>query len=101
MTQAEVSFSSAEQLGPRPKFKDEKRAARSVLMRWVLVGYLATLALSMAVPFIVARFLSVDQASIFTETKQAMNGWSQGLFGILGVVVGFYFKESSSDGANG
>lgn len=96
--QADETFSSTEQLGGRPRLRGEKPAARSALMRWVLIGYFAVLAMSIAVPFAVAWWLTPDQVDAFQQTTQSMNGLSQGLFGILGVVVGYYFKEGQVDG---
>jgi amino acid permease len=70
----------------------EKTAARAALMKWVLIGYFIVLALGVAVPFAAASWLSNDQLGEFKEVMQQTSGLSQGLFGILGVVVGYYFK---------
>lgn len=91
-TRVEQTFSSTAQLGLRTRLASEKKAARTALMKWVLIGYFVILALSVAVPFASASWLSSGQLDQFREVMQQTSGLSQGLFGILGVVVGYYFK---------
>lgn len=90
------TFSSASQLGRRPRLLGEKKAARATLMKWVLAGYFAVLLLSVVIPFLAALWLTNGQLASFKEVLQQTSGLSQGLFGILGVVVGYYFKEARS-----
>lgn len=90
------SFSDTSQVGKIPQLSNaqaEKQRARSSLMLWVLLGYFFALALGIAVPFSAAFWLSTEQLAPFREVMQQTAGLSQGLFGILGVIVGFYFKE--------
>lgn len=95
------TFSSSEQVGHRTSLRSEKPQARSSLMTWVLVGYFVVLALGVAVPFVAALWLSSEQLGSFREVMQQTSGLSQGLFGILGVIVGYYFKEENSGTAPG
>lgn len=73
----------------------EKPTARNHLMRWVLIGYFVVLGLSLVLPFVAALWFTNDQLAQFREVMQQTSGLSQGLFGILGVVVGYYFKEGA------
>lgn len=90
------TYSSSDQLGIRTRLSGEKPAARSALMKWVLVGYFVLLGLSIVVPFVAATWLSGDELGGFSEVMQQTSGLGQGLFGILGVVVGYYFREGTS-----
>lgn len=92
------TFSSASQLGRRTRLLGEKKAARTTLMKWVLAGYFAVLLLSVAIPFVAAIWLTDAQLASFKDVSQQTSGLSQGLFGILGVVVGYYFKEARAAG---
>jgi len=96
---AEGTYRSSGQLAKGTRLVGEKPAARSALMKWVLSGYFIVLALGVVVPFVAALWLTSDQLTQFREVMQQTAGLSQGLFGILGVVVGYYFKEGTSGDA--
>lgn len=88
-------FDSPNQVGPLPFAGGEKPRARSAIWRWVLFGYFLLLAVSVVVPFVATSLYSSDQLGGFREVMLMTSGLSQGLFGILGVVVGYYFKDSA------
>jgi len=60
---------------------------------WILIGYLVMLPTSIAVPLMVAPRLTGDQVKQVEDLMLTISGLAQGLFGVLGVVVGYYFRQ--------
>ena len=74
----------------------EKVTGRRRLLPWILGGYLAVLTLSIVVPIILVPQLESDaQVKQIQDLVSSISGVSQGLFGILGVMVGYYFRQVS------
>lgn len=65
----------------------------SVLLRW----YLALLALTILAPFVVAPILtSADDVTRIRDLMLSTSAALQGLVGLVGIAVAFYFKGSKS-----
>jgi hypothetical protein len=66
---------------------DESRKARGRILPWVLGGYLVVLAMSIAIPLLIAPRRSGDQVKQVEDLMPTISGLSQGLFGVVKVVV--------------
>jgi hypothetical protein len=96
--QAEGAFSNRSSIGGGTYVTAPETHTRNRLMYMVLIGYFAMLVLSIVVPFLAVTLLpaNVDTAKV-QDLMGSMSGLGQGLFGILGVVVGYYFKQGLAD----
>ena len=79
---------------------DENSKARRRILPWILAGYLAMLALSVTAPMFLAPRWSDVQTKQVQDLMVTIGGLSQGLFGVLGVVVGYYFRQVQEGESN-
>jgi hypothetical protein len=70
-------------------------AARWNLTKVLLIGYLTLLALNLAVPLIVVPMLGSGDVTRIRDLMLAMSATIQGLVGLVGIAVAFYFKGTS------
>lgn len=74
----------------------EKAAGRKRLLPWILGGYLLILISSIVVPvLVVPRVASDVEVQQIQNLMGSIGAASQGLFGILGVMVGYYFRQAT------
>ncbi len=72
-----------------------KELSRHRIALWFIFGYLALLTVTFAAPtivFLLARPADPMTVADFKDLLQAYSGALTGLTGILGFVVGYYFK---------
>lgn len=74
----------------------EKAAGRKRLLPWILGGYLSILTASIVIPiFVVPHVATGADVEQIQNLMAAISGVAQGLFGILGVMVGYYFRQAT------
>ncbi len=91
-----VRIDSIEEDGLDVKLRNiRKELSRHRIALWFIFGYLALLTVTFVVPtivFLVARPATPVTVVDFKDLLQAYSGALTGLTGILGFVVGYYFK---------
>jgi len=87
---------SVSQVSPPDTAPVAKEKTRSSLAWVVLVGYLALLAVNVGGPLVLLSISDIN-ASGAKDLILAISGALSGLVGVLGFVVGYYFKLDLQD----
>lgn len=87
----------AEQQAGQPPIVREQ--SRYKLAKYIVLGYMLLIVFAFMVPFIVYKFIGftqgADPADKIVQILNAYVGALTGLTGLVGFIIGYYFKERS------